>query len=680
VILALACITPATQEVAVAEDRNRLGEATSPYLLQHADNPVHWYEWGPDAFARAKELDRPIFLSIGYAACHWCHVMAHESFEDPEVAALMNERFVNIKVDREERPDVDALYMEAVHTLNDGHGGWPASIWLDTDLRPFYAGTYFPPEPSYGRASFTQTIDFVSEVWTTDRARVNTVAAALQEGMTSEAILEPAPPPEDDLGPRAVVQLAEAWDEVHQGFRSDKKFPMTPRLQLLAVQSAQDDPVAGELLREGLLAMANGGIYDHLGGGFHRYTVDPTWTVPHFEKMLYDNAQLVGLYAQAHVVFGEPRFAEVARETATYLVRDMEDPAGGYWSSEDADSAGEEGTFYVWTPDEVVEVLGPEEGARFNAAYGVTEQGNFEHNTTVLRREGEAMDEARLRLFTHRLDRVAPPTDTKRVVAWNGLAISGLAQTGRLLGEPRFVESARRAAEAVLARQSEDGRLPRTLADDAPAGVLADYAFFAEGLLDLYEADPDPRWLLAAEATAQAMVRHFQSPTGGFYSAPPEASELFVRQQDPTDGSEPSAWGRAVEVLVRLDAFGSPVADREAAEAALRAAGLYLRRAPYAVPSLVQAHDALRRPSVEIVLTAPSAEDPTLSLFRQAFDNSWRPEAVLVVVTPQTAPDLAHLATVKGKPTDGPTRAYVCLDKVCHLPTEDLDTFLDQLD
>ncbi len=661
---------------------NRLAEASSPYLQQHANNPVDWYEWGPEAWARARELEVPIFLSIGYAACHWCHVMAHESFEDPKVALFMNEHFVNIKVDREERPDVDGVYMQAVHALNEGNGGWPASIWLETDLRPFHAGTYYPSEPSYGRPSFIQMLELVDSIWRTDRARIRRVAESVEAGLTAEAIPARAELPGTDLGAITADQMRAQWDPVNQGFGPDKKFPMAPRLDFLLAHAARTDDVDTQgLVRGALTAMADGGIHDHLGGGFHRYTVDPAWTIPHFEKMLYDNAQLVGLYAQASVVLGQQRYAEVSRDTATYLIRDMQDASGAFYSSEDADSAGEEGSFYVWTPTEVVAVLGPEEGPRFNAAFGVTEEGNFEHGTTVLTRQGdEDFAEARLLLFTHRLGRTPPPTDTKQVVAWNGLAIGGLALSGRLLDEPTHVEAARRAAEAVLAYQGADGRLPRTLAPNPPEGTLSDYSFFAEGLLHLYEADPDPRWLLAAELTAKAMVERFQSDSGGFYEAPEEADELFVRRQDPSDGAEPSGWGRAVVVLLRLHAYGSAVGDIDKAEAALEAAGLYLHRAPYAVPSMVLAHDALRRPSLEVILASPTADDPVLAMFRRAYDNSHRPDAVLGVVTPETATDLAHMTAFSGKVPGAGPRAYVCVDKVCHLPTEDLAEFIGQLE
>lgn len=688
--LALACGTAEPElshHVASPADqtgpfRNRLADATSPYLQQHADNPVDWHEWGPEAFELARSTDRPIFLSIGYAACHWCHVMAHESFEDPEVAAYMNAHFVNIKVDREERPDVDAVYMDAVHKLNRGHGGWPASIWLDTELRPFHAGTYFPPETSRGRVGFLEILTTMHGAWTTDRARVERVATALTQDLESGAAPPLAPVPTHDIAARALAGLEASWDDDEGGWGGDKKFPMSSRLQFLLEQGQLRDEVRPhEQLRQVLDAMDQGGIHDHLGGGFHRYTVDASWTVPHFEKMLYDNAQLLAVYAQASVVLGEARYAQVADDIATYLVRDMQAPSGAFYSSEDADSAGEEGTFYVWTADEVERVLGTD-AAAFQAMYPMSP--NFEHGTTVLRRDGPGDPNRaaawRQALFAERLTRIPPPTDTKAVVAWNGLAIRGLALSARLTGRPEHLDAAQSAAQAVLASRAPDGTLPRTLAETSPAGTLEDHAFVAEGLLDLYEADLDPAWLLAAESIAATAVSRFSSETGGFYQASPTATELIVRKQDPSDGAEPSGWSRLLHVLRRLEAYGSPVADPARTDAALAAAGIWLERAPDGAASLVSAHDRVTRPSIEVILAAPNASDPSLELFRAVYDSAVRPTAVLGLTTPEFSNTLSHLAAFTAKEHDGGVRAFVCVDKVCNLPTSDLETFRAQLD
>jgi uncharacterized protein YyaL (SSP411 family) len=667
--------------------QNRLVHATSPYLLQHAANPVDWYEWGPEAFAAAHERDVPIFLSIGYAACHWCHVMAHESFEDPAVAAVLNARFVNIKVDREERPDVDALYMDAVHLLSPSGGGWPASIWMTPDLVPFHAGTYFPPEPGYGRPSFTQVNDGIWEAWTQDRAGLTATSDRLRAALQARAAPPPADLPDPELGRQLLDALAQGdWDPAHKGWGRDQKFPRTPRVDaLLSLSVLYDDPVAQEQARQVLGAMDRGGLHDHLGGGFHRYTVDGAWTVPHFEKMLYDNAQLLRVYAVGHSITGDPRLAQVARDTADYLIRDMRASDGAFWSSEDADMAGEEGTFYVWTPDQVGAVLAPDAAAAFVRDYQVTDRGNFEHGTTVLTRAPD-VDPAthatsRLLLFGARLERIPPPTDTKQVVAWNGQTISGLAIAGRLLDEPAYIQAAADAANAVLAHQAPDGALPRTLAPGAPAGTLDDYACLAEGLLDLYEADPDPRWLIAAAHTTDALLRRFSAPEGGFYQADPSATaELLVRRQEPADGAEPSGWGRALLVMVRLQAYGAPGVDDARIEQGFQAAGEVLTRFPVAAPSAVLAWELYTRPSREVVLATPTQTEPTLPLFQAAYSTAWRPDTVIAVTWPDAEAELQGFATLARKTSSDGTRAFVCVQGTCGLPTSYLETFITQLE
>ncbi len=677
----------ATPEKLVGPFENRLSQEDSPYLQQHADNPVDWYPWGEEAFAEARQGDVPIFLSIGYAACHWCHVMAHESFEDPQTALYMNQNFVSIKVDREERPDVDAVYMEAIHLMT-GAGGWPASIWLDHELKPFYAGTYFPKDAQYGRPSFRMVLESLTQAWQQDRPNLLSNADALHQELQRRAAPAPGKAPTGDVALEARKSLEARWDSTWAGWGQDNKFPMTARLELLVslAQQRQDMP-AQRMLVEQLDAMDRGGLHDHLGGGFHRYTVDVAWTVPHFEKMLYDNAQLLRVYAQAHLLTGDRRYADVARATADYLVRDMQDPGGGFWSSEDADSGGEEGTFYVWTPEEVRSLLPPDQAEAFLAAY-MRGSPNFEGSSWVLNRRKEVdpadplLVEARLRLFGQRLERVPPPTDDKAVVAWNGLAIGGLAVAGRLLGEAIYVDAARRSAEAVLKRQTPEGELPRTLAAQAPDGTLEDYAFFSLGLLDLYEADPDPRWLNAAENTAAAMMRlFFDEELGGFYQAPPTATELLVRRKDPTDGAEPSGWGRAVQVLLRLRSYGSTVASSGQVDLALAAGNIYLDRAPAGAVSLVQAHDLLGLPSREVVIAVDSFSDPQLPLWLAAYNTAVRPDTVLAVVTPEALGDLESFAALKAKlPAPSGPRAYVCEQGVCGLPADDLPRFIDQLE
>jgi uncharacterized protein YyaL (SSP411 family) len=683
--LACASVDPAQVEAGrpalgeePAETRvGRLASSSSPYLRQHADNPVDWYPWGPEAFEAARARDVPIFLSIGYAACHWCHVMEHESFEDPETAAYMNDHFVCVKVDREQRPDVDALYMDAVYLLH-GSGGWPASLWLDTELRPFAAGTYFPSEAGFGRPSFMEVLAEMSAAWRDQRPAVLKTAEQVQQALSARALPGQDEPVSEIVSPATLKAMEQDWDHLHAGWGSSTKFPMAPRLELLLEHEA-----AWPLLAAQLDVMDRGGLHDHLGGGFHRYTVDRTWTVPHFEKMLYDNAQLLGLYAEASQLLASPQAGRVAEGIADYLIRDMQAPDGSFWSSEDADSAGEEGTFYVWTPAQVRELLPDPEP--FLAAYALTDAGNFEGSNVLFRQPGvdvDALAEDRHALFLARLERTPPPTDTKSVVAWNGLTLGALARSGSLLGRPHHIEAAERAAEAVLRHQREDGRLPRTLDADSPEGTLEDYAFLAEGLLDLYEATGDPRWLLAAEATAERMLLDFSAEGGGFYQSPPSAEELLARRQDPEDGSEPSGWGRAMLVLARLQAFGSPVVQPQRLQAGLDAAAIWLRRAPASVPSLIRAHDRLMAPSIEVVLIAQDRDDPRLEFFRQAALAQSSPRLNLAVAGLDDLNDLGHFSAFANKlaAPDGGPMAYVCVDKACHQPTTELPVFIEQLE
>ena len=661
---------------------NRLSLEDSPYLLHHADNPVDWHPWGEEAFALARERDVPIFLSIGYAACHWCHVMAHESFEDPAVAAYMNAHFVNVKLDREERPDVDAQYMDAIRAMT-GAGGWPASVWLDHELRPLYAGTYFPKHPRHGRPGFQGVLESLHVAWTQDRTSLLNGAEALTEELRRRARPQPTTSaPVDPVGPASMAGLQKGWDPVYAGWGDGNKFPMASRLEfLLAWSQLDDDPRANAMLRQQLDAMDRGGLHDHLGGGFHRYTVDPTWTVPHFEKMLYDNAQLLRVYSRAYLTTGESRYADVARATAEYLIRDMQAPEGAFYSSEDADSAGEEGTFYVWTPEEVQALLPPEQADAFIAAY-LPGDPNFEGHAWVLTRSATAdvdgLAESRLRLFGQRLERIPPPTDDKHVVAWNGQTVGALATAGRLLDEPLYVDAARRSAEAILAAR-DDGRLPRTLAEDAPDGVLEDYAFTANGLLDLYTADPDLRWLRAAEAVAGSMMeRFYDEDSGGFRTAPPSATELLVVRLDPTDGAEPSGWGQALLALLRLRAYGSEVVTSTQLERGFAGAHHALSVVPEAVPSVALAYELWGRPARQVVIATPSLDHPELPMWRSAYNTAVRPDTVLAVISPDQDPQ--GFALLKDKiPVDGP-RAYVCTTGVCERPADTLHEFIDRLE
>jgi uncharacterized protein YyaL (SSP411 family) len=658
---------------------NRLLNASSPYLAMHGHDPVDWRPWGPEAMAEAKRRNVPVFLSIGYYACHWCHVMHKESFKDPAVASYLNDHFVPIKVDREERPDIDSLYMDAVHMLNKS-GGWPASLWLTPEGVPFYAGTYFPPEGRYGRPGFQEILERISTDWVEKAGAIGDFAKRMRARLSARAAPSTGGTIPDDVGQRAAMGLIGTWDPAVRGWGQRRQFPMSADLQyLLNYGVVHGDENALSIVRRQLEAMDEGGIHDHLGGGFHRYTVDNQWAVPHFEKMLYDNGQLLRVYSEAAVVLSEPRFVQVAADLADYLLRQMQSEGGAFYSSQSADSEGEEGTFYVWKPAEIRAVLPDAEA--FETAYGVTKEGNFEHHRTVLiRRSGDpestTLKAARQALYTARDTREHPPTDDKLVVAWNGLAIGGLARTARLTGETKYLQAAQRAASHVLSHQKPDGRLPRILAEGAPLGVLEDYAFFGNGLLDLYEADHDPRWLQAADRIAGVMLSRFQDPaTGTLYQADSEVA-LLSRKSDPTDGAEPSGPGRALQLLCRLRALGAPSASTQTIDKILQSGASILSRSPRSAVSMAEAADRLSRKSTEVVIATESVDDPTTQAMIAAYSARVRPHTVLALVTPAQAEVLQQMSAIIGKlPGPSGPQAFVCHDGVCHQPTGSLQTF-----
>jgi uncharacterized protein YyaL (SSP411 family) len=679
-VLLMACGSAITRDGALplgdlgesVSGTNRLFGASSPYLAMHGEDPVDWFPWGDEAFAEAKRRNVPVFLSIGYFACHWCHVMHHESFKDETVAAYLNANFVAIKVDREERPDIDAVYMDAVQILNSGNTGWPASIWLTPDREPFYAGTYFPPVGRGRRPGFREVLEQITGDWLSGAPDIQSFSARIRKRLQSQAANRKRGSVPDQVEKLAAEDLYERWERSLRGWSANKQFPMTARPAFLLHYGVNSGDVqALHIVEDQLKAMDEGGIHDHLGGGFHRYTVDPFWRVPHFEKMLYDNGQLIGLYAEAAVVLESDRFAQVARDIGQWLIGEMQRPQGAFYSSQSADSEGEEGTFYVWKPAEIRAVLG--EGADFIRAYGVSEKGNFEGNRTVLiRRSGDpesvGLKADRKALYLARAEREHPPTDDKAVVAWNGLAISGLARAGRLLGVPEFVEAAKKAATDVLGYRSAEGNLPRVLADNPPPGVLSDYAFMAEGLLDLYEADGDPGWLLAADGLAKRMLELFQDPeTGALYQTGANVG-LIARKSEPTDGSEPSGPGRALWVLQRLAALGAPSADRAAIERGLENNGWLFERAPGVVSSLAEAAGSVGMSFVVAVDSEAEAAP-----YRALFGEKLRPGVILAVVKPEQLGALTEFTGLLGKlpGAEGPL-AYVCTDGVCKQPSGDL--------
>jgi uncharacterized protein len=588
---------------------NRLADETSPYLLQHAENPVDWYPWGPEAFERARAEDKPIFLSVGYSACHWCHVMERESFEDPPTALLLNDNFVPVKVDREERPDVDAVYMDAVHAVA-GRGGWPMSVFLTPEGEPFYGGTYFPKDARTGTPSFKEVLDQLASLWDTQRAEVLEAAARLtgemrrvRDTLASSAGSEL---PGADTLHDAATRLAYEFDEDDGGWGGPPKFPQPMVIEFLLRRFRQTDD--GRLMRmvsETLDAMAYGGLYDHLGGGFHRYATDLHWQVPHFEKMLTDNAQLARVYLHAWELTGVDRYRRVAAETLDYVLREMTDPAGGFYSAQDADTEGEEGRFFVWTPEEVRHVLeGTTEGANggtelFLDAYGVTPQGNFEGKTVLhlarplpelAAHTGIPVDMLDFRLATMRAllfdareQRTRPARDEKVLAGWNGLMLGAFASAARILEHEGYRIAAERNAHFLLDEMcTADGRIYRSWKEGRATlnGYLEDYANCAEGLLELFEATGDDRWLAAAGELADSIVEHFSDPAGGFFDTSDDHEQLIVRPKGVQDGAVPSGGSMATGVLLRLAVRTREARYADPAAGALRSVAPVLSRAP----------------------------------------------------------------------------------------------------
>ncbi len=598
---------------------NRLKDATSPYLLQHADNPVEWFEWGEQAFAEARSRGVPLLVSVGYSACHWCHVMAHESFEDPQTAELMNRRFVNVKVDREERPDVDAVYMAATQAMT-GHGGWPMTVFATPEGHPFYTGTYFP------RGQFQRLLRGVSQAWEEDREAVLAQGSKIVEALGERAGPPSGPLPTQEILERAVRSLATGFDPRRGGFGGAPKFPPSMVLEFLLRHGTAD---AVAMADKTLDAMARGGMYDQLGGGFARYSVDADWVVPHFEKMLYDNALLLRVYTHWWRSTGSVLAKRVALETAEWLLREMRTPLGGFASALDADSEGPDGThgeglFYVWTPGQLRDVLGDEDGGWAAGVFTVT--GTFEHGTSVLQLladpdDQDRFDRVRTALRAAREERPRPGRDDKVVAAWNGLAIAALAEAGALFDRPELVEAAHAAAALLDDVHIDGGRLIRTSRDGRPganAGVLEDYADVAEGFLALYGVTGEVRWFDLAGELLETLLTRFGDGVGGFYDTADDGEPLFQRPQDPTDNATPSGQFAAAGALLSYGALAGSARHREAAEAALGAAstlaGEYARFAGW---GLAVAEAAVHGP-VEVAIVGPVGDPRTRELHRAA--------------------------------------------------------------
>jgi uncharacterized protein len=701
---------------------NRLIHEKSPYLLQHAHNPVDWYPWGEEAFDRAKAENKPIFLSIGYSTCHWCHVMERESFENHRVAGILNKHYVSIKVDREERPDVDRVYMTFVQS-STGSGGWPMSVFLTPDREPFLGGTYFPPDDRHGRPGFGSLLMHLAEIWDSSPEKILDQGArftqALDEHLRKAQTAESGPLTHSWLE-HGYRQFVSGFDSEEGGFTSAPKFPRPSVFNFLlrfGRRSGNRDAFTMALFT--LLKMARGGMYDHLGGGFHRYSVDDRWRVPHFEKMLYDQAQLAVVYAELFQVAAEREVEQTLRETLDYVLRDLSSPEGGYYSAEDADSLPstnatekKEGAFYVWSEEEIDRELTPDESSVFRRMYGVEPAGNvdsandpqgeltgqnvlyIQYDTeTIARVTGHSEAEvlqligaAREKLKAARDRRARPHLDDKIVTAWNGLMISGFAKAYQILGEMRYLAAAQRAAAFLLDKlhNKEKGRLLRSHRGTAGAvhGFAEDYAFLIQGLLDLYESDFDIRWLQSAEELQLEMNLSFEDPTGGYFSTEADATDILFRMKDDHDGAEPSANSVAAMNLARLSWIFDQKDFHYAAARVIGAFHAALERIPAALPQMLCALDAALTEPAQIVVAGPKDRPETAALLRvvRRFylpnktvlladggpDQTWLAERV---------PGVRLMAPVQGRPA-----AYVCQNFTCELPVTDPEALMHVLE
>ncbi|HWF53660.1 MAG TPA: thioredoxin domain-containing protein [Solirubrobacteraceae bacterium] len=652
---------------------NHLAQQTSPYLLQHRDNPVDWYPWGPDALERARTEQRPLLVSIGYSACHWCHVMERESFEDPETAALMNELFVCIKVDREERPDVDAIYMEAAQAMT-GQGGWPLNAFLTPDQVPFFVGTYFPPEPRHGMPSWRTVLSAVADAWTNRRTEIDAQSERLRASLGATARLQASSDPIQDAQLAAAADaLIETYDRRHGGWGGAPKFPQASTIEFLL---ARGEP---RWALHALTAMAQGGIYDQLGGGFARYAVDATWTVPHFEKMLYDNALLARAYLHGWQVSGEQRLREVCEETLDWALAEMRGGEGGFCSALDADSEGVEGKYYAWSLAEIHETLGEPLATEAVELFGATEAGNFEPGLNVL--EGRAprpasWPEIRARLLARRVQRVRPGLDDKRLTAWNALMISALAEAGATLETERYLDAAVACAEFVLGELRDPaGHLLRTWKDGRAHldAYLEDHAYMLEALLTLYEATFEPRWYAEAVAMADQIIARFADPErGGFFTTAADHEQLLVRRKDLEDSPIPSGSSSAAFGLLRLAALSGDSSYERQAVGVLRLMLPMAVRHPGAFGHLLRAADFYVAPVKEVAILGSG---PEVGAMVRAVRERLRPHLVLAAGEGGGVP----LLEGRSAGTDGAAAAYVCEHFACRAPVTDARALADSL-
>ncbi|HEX3036534.1 MAG TPA: thioredoxin domain-containing protein [Thermodesulfobacteriota bacterium] len=689
---------------------NRLKLEKSPYLLQHAYNPVDWYPWGEEAFQKAREEDKPIFLSIGYSTCHWCHVMERESFEDPEVAKLINDAFVSIKVDREERPDLDNIYMTVCQVLT-GHGGWPLTIIMTPDKKPFFVGTYFPKENRFGRIGMLDLVPRIQEIWTTRRDEIFNSADQIVSALKGESRYLQGEEEIDESALRvAYKQLIERFDTVHGGFGRAPKFP-TPHnfLFVLRYWKRSGDTGALNIVEKTLEAMRRGGIYDHLGFGFHRYSTDQEWLVPHFEKMLYDQALLSMVYLEAYQATGKEEYEKTAREIFAYVLRDMTAPEGGFYSAEDADSEGVEGKFYLWTEKEIRDVLNGEEADLLIQVFNVEEEGNFTEEATGEKTGGNILhlrkplagiasllnmtteelesriESARGKLFSVREKRVHPYKDDKILTDWNGLMIAALAKGGQIFDDVKYTEAAGRAANFILKdMRNQEGRLLHRYRE-GEAGIQAnvdDYAFLIWGLLELYETTFNVGYLKTALDLNGTLIEHFWDDTnGGFYFTPDDGEDLLVRQKEIYDGAVPSGNSVAMLNLIRLGRITANSDLEQKAAKIGRAFSTRVKQAPMAYTQLMVALDFGLGPSYEVIIAGNSQADDTKNMLK-ALRNQFIPNKVVLLRPVETeSPEITHIAeyTKDQLSLNGGATAYVCRNYECEFPTTDIGKMLEFL-
>jgi uncharacterized protein YyaL (SSP411 family) len=677
---------------------NRLAHESSPYLLQHANNPVEWYPWGEEALRKARVEDKPIFLSIGYSACHWCHVMEHESFENEQTAALMNELFVNIKVDREERPDLDSIYMEAVVAIS-GHGGWPMSVFLTPDGVPFYGGTYYPPTPRHGMPSFEQVLKSIAHVYRNQKEDVRNNGAALLARMGAGLSLEGAGSLDPAVPELALQGLGRTFDWTNGGFGHAPKFPQPMTYDFLLRSYYRNRRVSSlEMVELTLLKMAHGGMYDQLGGGFHRYSVDSIWLVPHFEKMLYDNALLARLYLHTYQLTGKPFYRRIVEETLDYIIREMTHPGGGFYSTQDADSEGEEGKFFLWTPSDVKAILGEEEGRVICVAYEVTSGGNFEGKTILniprpldqiaaeLNLSFDQLDDilkrGRARLFAEREKRVKPGRDEKIITAWNGLMLAAFAEAARVFNRADYRDVAIRNAEFVLTTMMKEGRLFRIWKENPGQaklmGFLEDYAFYADGLLALYQSTFEPRWFQAARALMDVVLDHFQDEVqGGFFDTADDHEQLVTRPKNLQDNATPCGNSMAVRTLLMLTAYTGQAKYETPAVSALASLQGPISQYPGAFAHWLGALEFAIAPPKEVAIIGQKDREDTQALLQTALI-PYRPHQVVALASENKASGQPEL--IEGRPMQkGQATAYVCQNFTCRQPVttvEELEALL----